>query len=732
MLQNIKLEEMKKTITLFSGILMAAGIYAQSFQINAIGSYNTGVFDDGAAEITAYDTTTQRLFFVNASNSSIQVLDISNPALPKLQNTIILTPYGASANSVAFKNGVLAAAVEDTNKQANGKVVFFDAAGVYLNDVPVGALPDMLTFSPDGNKIVVANEGEPNDDYTIDPEGSVSIIDISAGVSQATVSNVSFALFNNVIDSLESGMPSGWLNAGGYFNTSSANSGNGKAGLNTTGDIIRTGKYSALQGLSFYAKISSAGANWQTSIEISQDSMVWTAIDTIIADGNNTGDVVDSIYRKFNYNVGSSLPHYVRFNMYNRIGGSFYFDDIEVSTISKDVRVFGPNATVAMDLEPEYITVDQNNAFAYVSCQENNAIVKVDLSTATAVEIMPLGYKDWSAVGNTLDASDKDGVINMRNYPIKGMYMPDAIDGHVIGGNFYIFTANEGDSRDYDGFSEEDRIKDIILDSIAFPNYARLQDEDSLGRLNITNTMGDIDNDGDFDELYSYGARSFSIFSTTGALIYDSGDDFESYIAANHATHFNSNNDDNDSFDKRSDDKGVEPEAIIVEEIRGKQYAFIGLERMGGIMVYDVSNVNAPTFEQYFLNRNFSAVATDSAAGDLGPEGLFFIPASVSPNGLDLLVASNEISGNVSIYSLSFTTSLIENGIKGIELSIYPNPSKGNTVNLNKMATGSIFNMIGKEVVRFDHTNTIDISSLTEGMYIIKTTSGESQKLIKN
>ena len=130
------------------------------------------------------------------------------------------------------------------------------------------------------------------------------------------------------------------------------------------------------------------------------------------------------------------------------------------------------------------------------------------------------------------------------------------------------------------------------------------------------------------------------------------------------------NNDDNNSFDKRSDDKGAEPEAIIVEEIRGKQYAFIGLERMGGIMVYDVSNVNTPVFEQYFLNRDFSAVATDSAAGDLGPEGLFFIPASVSPNNMDLLVASNEISGNIAIYSINFTTSLTENGRQGIELAI--------------------------------------------------------------
>lgn len=721
---------MKKTTTFLATILIAVGTYAQSFQMSAIGAYNTGIFDDGAAEITAYDSTTQRLFFVNAANGSVQVLDISNPASPVLQNTISLSAYGASANSVAFNNGILAAAVEDTNKQANGKVVFFDAAGVYLNDVTVGALPDMLTFTPDGNKVVVANEGEPDDDYLVDPIGSVSIIDISAGISQATVTNVSLAKFNAIVDSLESGMPNGWLNAGGYFNTSNANSGNGKAGLNTQGDIIRTGLYAAVQTLKFSARISSAGANWQTAIEVSQDSISWTAIDTLVADGNNTGDVVDSVYRDFTYAVGSNLPHYVRFNMFARNGGSLYFDDVTVSTISKDVRVFGPNATVEMDLEPEYITVDQNNAFAYVSCQENNAIIKVNLSTGEADEIMPLGFKDWSLPGNTLDASDKDGVINMRNYPVKGMYMPDAIDGHVIGGNFYIFTANEGDSRDYDGFSEESRVEDLLLDSIAFPNYSGLQDEDSLGRLNITTTLGDIDDDGDYDELYAYGARSFSIFSTSGALVYDSGDDFETYLATNFASNFNSNNDDNNSFDKRSDDKGAEPEAIIVEEIRGKQYAFIGLERMGGIMVYDVSNVNTPVFEQYFLNRDFSAVATDSAAGDLGPEGLFFIPASVSPNNMDLLVASNEISGNIAIYSINFTTSLTENGRQGIELAIYPIPANGNQINFNKTATGFIFNMVGKQVATFDQTSKVDISELNSGMYIVKTITGESQKLI--
>ncbi|MEM9173085.1 MAG: hypothetical protein AAGA84_10310 [Pseudomonadota bacterium] len=82
---------------------------------------------------------------------------------------------------------------------------------------------------------------------------------------------------------------------------------------------------------------------------------------------------------------------------------------------------------------------------------------------------------------------------------------------------------------------------------------------------------------------------------------------------------FNSNNDDNDSFDSRSDDKGPEPEGITWGKVRGKRLAFIGLERVGGIMVYDITNPTAPTFATYVNNRNFSEDAESAAAGDLGP-----------------------------------------------------------------------------------------------------------------
>ena len=168
------------------------------------------------------------------------------------------------------------------------------------------------------------------------------------------------------------------------------------------------------------------------------------------------------------------------------------------------------------------------------------------------------------------------------------MFQPDSIAAFEIDGETYIITANEGDARDYDTYSEEARIADITLDPEAFPNAEELQAEDQLGRLLITTTLGDIDGDGDFDELYNYGARSFSILNADGEMIFDSGNDFERITAELIPGAFNSQGA-NESFDNRSDDKGPEPEAATVGFVNGQTYAFIGMERVGGIFVYNVS-----------------------------------------------------------------------------------------------------------------------------------------------
>ncbi|MBN1261737.1 MAG: choice-of-anchor I family protein, partial [Anaerolineae bacterium] len=244
---------------------------------------------------------------------------------------------------------------------------------------------------------------------------------------------------------------------------------------------------------------------------------------------------------------------------------------------------------------------------------------------------------------NALDASDKDAGIAIQNWPVHGMYQPDAIASYEVGGETFLVTANEGDARDYDGYSEEERVKDLTLDPTVFTDTATLQADENLGRLKTTSAMGDANDDGLYEELYAYGARSFSIWDANGELVFDSADQFEQITAALAPTLFNSQGDAG-SFDERSDDKGPEPEGVTVATLGGRVFAFIGLERVGGVMVYDVTNPESPVFVHYFMQP----------AGHISPEGLVFIAAADSPSGAPLLVMSNEVTGSLAILEVDF------------------------------------------------------------------------------
>jgi DNA-binding beta-propeller fold protein YncE len=482
---------------------------ASALNITRLSSTGTDANPFGA-EIPAYDPATRRLFVVSPNNR-LDVIDISNPSSPLILPSIDLSLYGGGVNSVAVKNGIVAAAVEANPKTTNGQVVFFDTSGFFQRQVTVGALPDMLTFSPDGTKVLVANEGEPNsygEPDSVDPEGSISIIDVLTG----NVQTADFTGFNGQIQTLR-----------------------------------------------------------------------------------NSG-----------------------------------------------VRIFGPGATVAQDLEPEYIALSSDGATAWVTLQENNAVAIVDVATARVTQILPLGLKDHSLPGNRLDASDRDNAINIQNWPVFGMYQPDTIASFNIGGQTYYITANEGDARDYDGFSEEARVRDLPLDPTIFPNADSLRANANLGRLTVTTATGDTDGDGDFDRLDVFGSRSFSIWSASGSLLFDSGDQLEQRTASLTPAVFNSNGA-SDTFDTRSDNKGPEPEGLAVGQVGNRRYSFIGLERTGGFMAYDITNPLNPVFTNY---------VNDVSLVDRAPEGLLFIPAAESPNGIPLLVVANEVSRNVAIYSV--------------------------------------------------------------------------------
>lgn len=563
-------------------------------------TYKTNIFDDGGSEITAYDQQSERIFSTNGSLNAIDILDASNVDKISFRQRVDLSAYLGSINSVAAFNGLIAVAGEPGNPQAQGKIVFLDTNGVFQAQVQVGFMPDMVAFYNNGGSLIVANEGEPDDTYTIDPAGSVSLIDIPGSISNISTSNVT---------------------------------------------------------------------------QIGFTKLDTTAYDPLI-----------NIYG----NNGMQLP--------------------------------------SLDLEPEFCAVNSSNTKAYVVCQENNALAIIDLLTKTLDTVVGLGYKDFSLIG--LDASNDANGINIRTYQnLFGMYQPDAITAFEANGTEYWASANEGDSRDYGAYSEEARVKDITIDPTKFNNLQDYLQDTLLGRLKITTSLGDNNGDGLYDSLFSYGARSFSIWDEQGALIWDSGDEFEQNLAVMEAANFNSNNDDNNSFKSRSDDKGCEPEAITVGEVDGVLYAFIALERMGGIMVYDISNPTSPSFVQYELNRDFSKPATDPDAGDLGPEGLVFVPAFKSPNGIALLIVSSEVSGTVTVYQLGNGIGLKES-LEGQSLRVFPNPSDG-TFYLGEKIDYTVYDVQGNVVTTGAKLNTIDLTHAKAGMYIVKDLRGNTVRLIK-
>lgn len=511
-----------------AGTLALGHAQTDRVELRWLGTAATGVFAESAAEIVAHDPASQRLFVVNAQSGQLDVVDIADPTAPRFVATVQVGAAGEVANSVAVHDGLVAVAVEAPVKTDPGRVAFFDADGRPLASVPVGALPDMLVFTPDGRRVVVANEGEPNDDYSVDPEGSVSVIDVARTA----------------------------------------------AGLDLT---VRTADFRA-------------------------------------------------------YDVGG--PRH--------------------ALLPDGVRVFGPGASVAQDLEPEYVVVSSDGRSAWVALQEANAIAIVDLDAARVTAIRPLGFKDHRVAGAGLDASDRDGAIAIRPWPVYGMYLPDGMAVLEWQGATYLLTANEGDARDYDTFAEEARVKDLELDPVAFPNAAALQADAALGRLTVTTTLGDRDGDGRFEALYAFGARSFSVWTARGDLVFDSGDQFEQVVAARYPAYFNANHEENGAgtFDNRSDNKGPEPEGVTVGFVDGVPFAFVNLERIGGVMIYDLSDPTAPSFAGYTNHRDFRADAASAAALDLGAESSVFIAAEHSPTGAPLLVVANEVSGTTSIFEV--------------------------------------------------------------------------------
>lgn len=291
------------------------------------------------------------------------------------------------------------------------------------------------------------------------------------------------------------------------------------------------------------------------------------------------------------------------------------------------------------DFEPEYVTIVGTKA--YVTLQENNAIATVDLAPAALVSVDGLGAKDVSAAGKEADLL-RDASVDIDNYLAKMLYMPDGVASYSTGGKTYLFTANEGDVAEYiDNSILANEIAPYLTDAAAQTFWA-----------GVTTNAGDVAADmSDLSVPYFYGARSFSVWDAADlSQVYDSGSDFEKITAERLPSYFNISNDKYKAsdFDKRSGKKGPEPENVEVGRVGDKTFAFVGLERIGGVMTYDITDPTKPTFVNYVNTREF----VSSLGGDNSPEGLDFIPAQQSPTGKALLLASFEVGGTVAVYEI--------------------------------------------------------------------------------
>lgn len=495
----------------------------EDLSLRYIGSYEPSKTRANSCEVIAYEPKTQRLFTTSGIEGYIDITDFTEPSSPKLIRSINMNQYG-SVTSLAVFDQLLVASCPNIIPEQPGAVIAMNIDGAPIKQFIVGSQPDMITFSPDGTKILVANEGQPNIDYTIDPEGSISIIDISKGINNTFQSNVNTLNFTS-------------------FNSQAA------------------------------------------------------------------------------------------------------------SLIAAGVRKIKATSSLSQDLEPEYITVDPSSKTAWVTLQENNAIAEINLVNQTITSIFPLGTKDISIQGNGIDACDNISTVAIANWPIKANFIPDAIANYSSQGKRLLVIANEGDEKEYGTFTERTTVgaSNYRLDTRVFPQINQLRKSHMLGRFRVTNVTGDKNGDGLFEEIHCVGARSFSIIDAdTKSVIYDSGDDFEMITSSLSwiSPIFNADNVSN-APKNRSRAKGPEPEGITVAEIDGRTYAFTTLERVGGVMAYDITNPNNVTFVDYANSRN-----TTTYSGDNGPETIVYIPPTNHSKNRSYLAMANEISGTVSIFEI--------------------------------------------------------------------------------
>ena len=141
-----------------------------------------------------YHAPSQSLFVTASETGTLERISMANPSALGLATPFDLD--GGNVNAVAVHGDLVAASIKADAADAPGEVKLYDTNGTLLASYPTGALPDNVAFSPDGRYMLTANEGEPSDDYSVDPEGNFTLIDLANGPASAVVTQISLEGFS--------------------------------------------------------------------------------------------------------------------------------------------------------------------------------------------------------------------------------------------------------------------------------------------------------------------------------------------------------------------------------------------------------------------------------------------------------------------------------------------------------------------------------------------------------
>nr|WP_298147691.1 hypothetical protein [uncultured Pseudomonas sp.] len=170
--------------------LLAFAPLASALELKPVSVYQSG-FPLGS-EIVSVQASSMRVAVSNSVEGLVEILQLDpTTGLQRLARHTLVDQGMGEITSVAWHphENIFAACIRDNDGLKNGRVELRSAAdGTLLKSLEVGVWPDSVAFSPAGDYLLVANEGEA---YVHDGQGfrsgdgAISLIDLREGVMQA-------------------------------------------------------------------------------------------------------------------------------------------------------------------------------------------------------------------------------------------------------------------------------------------------------------------------------------------------------------------------------------------------------------------------------------------------------------------------------------------------------------------------------------------------------------------